>query len=196
MRHWLQGYGAILTTFDRRGLKAWRTRSDPATAALPYCAILWPALMRRFATILRTSGWANCAATSSGFTSLNCRLGGRDLAILRRIGPDSSSFWKSPNICSPDGQSCGCRRIWPARSPRSLEKASPCRRRITFLREDRLADGLAFVCAEAGVEMLPLPAMAEREPFRLAELYGPDLEGAARDVYGRDYTAFGFGNWR
>jgi hypothetical protein len=65
-----------------------------------------------------------------------------------------------------------------------------------LLREDRLAEGLAFVCAEAGVKMQPLPPPPEEHPFSLAAIYGADLEAAAREAYGRDYTAFGFGDWR
>lgn len=44
-----------------------------------------------------------------------------------------------------------------------------------LLREDRLAEGLAFVCAEAGVTMQPVPDVVERQPFALADLYGPNL---------------------
>ena len=44
--------------------------------------------------------------------------------------------------------------------------------------------------------LLPLPVPAEKEAFALADLYDRDLELAAREAYGRDYTAFGFGDWR
>ena len=37
---------------------------------------------------------------------------------------------------------------------------------------------------------------SEKEHFALADLYGPDIEAACREAYGRDYTAFGFGDWR
>jgi hypothetical protein len=63
------------------------------------------------------------------------------------------------------------------------------------LREDRLAEGLAFLCAEAGLPMNPLPPDNEGTRFDLASIYGPDMEKAARDAYGRDYTAYGFGDW-
>ncbi len=41
-------------------------------------------------------------------------------------------------------------------------------------------------------------AAADRQrPIRstLAAIYDPDMEKAARDAYGKDYTAYGFGNW-
>jgi hypothetical protein len=30
----------------------------------------------------------------------------------------------------------------------------------------------------------------------LVAIYGPDIEAAAREAYARDYTAYGFGNWK
>jgi hypothetical protein len=64
------------------------------------------------------------------------------------------------------------------------------------IREDRLAEGLAFLAAEAGVTP---PALATAEPaadFPLERIYGADLEEAAREAYARDYLGFGFGDWR
>lgn len=59
------------------------------------------------------------------------------------------------------------------------------------LREDRLAEGLAFAAAEAGV---PCPPLAPVPPPALP--YDAEIEAAAREAYGRDYTGFGFGNWQ
>lgn len=61
------------------------------------------------------------------------------------------------------------------------------------LREDRLAEGLAFLAAEVGVACPPAPVAPADE---LATIYDADLEAAARDAYGRDYMGFGFGDWR
>lgn len=63
------------------------------------------------------------------------------------------------------------------------------------LREDRLAEGLAHLCAEIGQPCPPLPALEEPSLKALAAIHGPDLEVAARDAYARDYAAFGFGDW-
>ncbi|MFN4172617.1 MAG: nodulation protein NodH [Pseudorhodobacter sp.] len=63
------------------------------------------------------------------------------------------------------------------------------------LREDRLAEGLAHLCAEIGQPCPPLPALEEPSLKALTAVHGPDLEAAARDAYARDYAAFGFGDW-
>lgn len=62
------------------------------------------------------------------------------------------------------------------------------------LREERLGEGLAFLCAELGIDCPPLPAPSEDD--LLARIYDDDLEAAARDAYARDFLAFGFSNWK
>ena len=60
------------------------------------------------------------------------------------------------------------------------------------LREDRLAEGLAYLAAEVGVDCPPVQTTAVTA---LAPLYNADVEAAARDAYTRDYMGFGFGDW-
>jgi LPS sulfotransferase NodH len=67
-----------------------------------------------------------------------------------------------------------------------------------LLREDRLAEGLAWLAREAGLAAPPpLPADAETGPGHpLAAIATSDHEAAAREAYGRDYQTFGFADWR
>lgn len=58
------------------------------------------------------------------------------------------------------------------------------------LRETRLAEGLAWVCADLGVAMPPLRAA---DPSGLDAVLDDEVEEAARDAYQRDYMGFGFG---
>lgn len=63
-----------------------------------------------------------------------------------------------------------------------------------LLREDRLAEGLASLAAEAGVaatSVSPDPAEAE-----LLSIWDETLESAATEAYARDYMGFGFTRWR
>ena len=60
------------------------------------------------------------------------------------------------------------------------------------LREDRLAEGLAYLAAEVGVDCPPVQCTAVTA---LAPLYNADVEAAARDAYTRDYMGFGFSDW-
>lgn len=63
------------------------------------------------------------------------------------------------------------------------------------VREDRLAQGLAFLADEAGV---PCPPPPPQDPAAaaLAAIHDPRLEAAAAEAYARDYAGFGFGPWR
>jgi LPS sulfotransferase NodH len=63
------------------------------------------------------------------------------------------------------------------------------------LRENRLAEGLAFLSEELG---LPPPPAPPPDPAHavLAELYDASLEEAAAAAYARDYMGFGFTAWR
>ena len=63
------------------------------------------------------------------------------------------------------------------------------------IREDRLAEGLAFLAAELGLPAQPAPAPAGAEAA-LAAIYDESLEVAAEQAYARDYAGFGFGRWR
>lgn len=63
------------------------------------------------------------------------------------------------------------------------------------LREDRLAQGLAFLAAEIGRAKPAVPA-ADSAAKALEAIYDDSLEDAASEAYARDYTGFGFGRWR
>ncbi|MBN8631931.1 MAG: nodulation protein NodH [Rhodobacterales bacterium] len=63
-----------------------------------------------------------------------------------------------------------------------------------LLREDRLAEGLAQLAAEAGLSppaVTPDPAGAA-----LLSIWDETLETAAAEAYARDYMGFGFPRWR
>ncbi len=64
------------------------------------------------------------------------------------------------------------------------------------IREDRLAEGLAQLCAQVdrAAPELP-PKQPSAAPVSLRAIYSPEIEAAAREVYAGDYAAFGFGDW-
>jgi LPS sulfotransferase NodH len=65
------------------------------------------------------------------------------------------------------------------------------------LREERLAEGLAFVAAEAGFTDAPaLPPRLDDIAQGLAAIHDVALEQAAEAAYRRDYLGLGFGRWK
>ncbi len=66
-----------------------------------------------------------------------------------------------------------------------------------ILREDELSEMLPVLARLAGHNAAPfMPETPPDAPFSLAEIYDPELEDLAADVYRRDYVMFGFGAWR
>lgn len=65
------------------------------------------------------------------------------------------------------------------------------------LREDRLAEGLAFLASDLGLgAAAPVPQEDAALAADLARIHDREIEEAARDAYQRDYQGFGFGRWR
>ncbi|MDP2083657.1 MAG: nodulation protein NodH [Gemmobacter sp.] len=65
-----------------------------------------------------------------------------------------------------------------------------------LIREDRLAEGLAWLAQETGASCPPLPPAPALIGHPLAAIITPDHEATAREAYARDYQMFGFGDWR
>ena len=65
-----------------------------------------------------------------------------------------------------------------------------------ILREDRLAADLLMLTEQVGITETPQLIPTEHAHHdRLVSIYDATIEEAAREAYGRDYEAFGFGNW-
>lgn len=194
IRKWLQGYGGLVTSFDRPALRKWREahpgqrsftvlRHPLVRAHAAWCDFLdkdWmpelrPYLKRVHKFELPPRGqkrFATEAEHRAGFMVF--------LELIKHIHAGRTELRTPPQLATQLATINGFSQV---QGPDFL------------LREDRLEAGLPFLCAEAGLEMAPLPPASETHPHDLAAIYGPDMEKAAREAYGRDYTAFGFGNW-
>ena len=193
VRKWLQLYGSVQTTFDRQSLKAWRAdrpghrsftvlRHPVARAYAAYCDFLTKEWMPELRPYLKRVHKFDLPGKGKLFTDIGAHRAGFVvfLELIKHIHAGRTELKTPPQFATQLATVTGFAQL---QSPDHL------------LREDRLAEGLAFVCAEAGVAMQDLPPDPESYQFPLAEVYGPDIEAAGRDAYGRDYAAFGFGNW-
>lgn len=194
MRQWLQSYGALIGDFDRQSLRKWKAahpgqrsftvlRHPVARAYAAYCDYLdreWmpelrPYLKRvhKFDLPPKGQGFATQDEHRAGFVVfldlIKHLLAGRtELRTPAQFATQGATITGFAQVQSPD----------------------------VLLREDRLEQGLAFLASETGIALNPLPAVPENHPFPLHTLYGPDIEAAAREAYGRDYTGFGFAAWQ
>jgi hypothetical protein len=194
IRKWLQGYGGLVTSFDRQSLRKWREgharqrsftvlRHPLERAHAAWCEFLdkeWMPELRPYLKRVHKfelppkgqKGFATAEEHRAGFLVF--------LELIKHIHAGRTELRTPPQLASQIATINGFAMV---QGPDFL------------LREDRLEEGLAFLCADAGLEMKALPGATESHPFDLASLYGPDIEKAAREAYGRDYTAYGFGNW-
>ena len=65
-----------------------------------------------------------------------------------------------------------------------------------LLREERLAEGLAFICETLGIAQNP--PLGETDPWRdlLTEIMDAEIEAEIAGAYRRDYLMFGFSPWQ
>jgi len=65
-----------------------------------------------------------------------------------------------------------------------------------ILREHRLEEDLAILASQIGKMTMPqVPDVTDPHEGLLRSIYDEEVEAAARSVYQRDYTAFGFGHY-
>lgn len=194
VRKWLQGYGGLITSFDRQSLRKWREgkpgqrsftvlRHPLARAHAAWCEFLdkeWMPELRPY--LKRVHRFELPPKAQKGFQTVEEHRAGFlvFLELIKHIHAGRTELRTPPQLASQLATVGGFAMV---QAPDFV------------LREDRLAEGLAFMCADAGVGMKPLPDSAELYPFELGAIYGPDIEAAAREAYGRDYTAYGFGDW-
>ncbi len=193
IKKWLQTYGALVQDFDRNSLRKWKAgnpgqrsftvvRHPLARAYSAYCDLLArdfmpelrPYLKRVHKFILppKGKGFETEAEFRHGFLVFlelaKYMLAGRtELRILPAFATQSALIHGFSQVQSPD----------------------------MLIREDRLAEGLAYLTADVGIPLSPPPQIKLNGPYDLAKLYGPDLEEAAQAAYSRDYIGFGFKPW-
>jgi hypothetical protein len=194
VRKWLQAFGAIENGFDRQTLRAWRDahpgqrsftvlRHPLARAHVAFSEFIakeWVPELRPYIKRVhkyqlppKGMGYASAAEYREGLVVF--------LELVKHILAGRTEL-KLPVQLATQGA--------------ILQGFASQQGPDMVLREDRLEAGLRHLCAEVGVDCPALPEVPDKTAFDLAEIYGPDLEAAARAAYGRDYTGFGFGDWK
>jgi len=64
-----------------------------------------------------------------------------------------------------------------------------------ILREHDLKRDLDRLAEDVGITSVALPESEADTPYTLADVYDPELETLAQDVYQRDYVMFGYQDW-
>lgn len=194
VRAWLEGFGKLITDFDRKSLKRWKDtqaghrsfavlRHPLARAHAAFCEFLARNQQPELRPYLAKFHWLLLPAPGKDFTSdADFRAAFLVfLGFLKRNLSGQTGLKVIPQFASQTAVLQGFAQLYPA---------------DIVLREDRLASGLAYLAAEVGLPWPAYTTQTKEMPVSLDAIYGPDLESAARDAYDRDYAGFGFGDWK
>ncbi len=193
IRKWLAGFGPMVPNFDRHSLRGWRAanpghrsftvlRHPLARAHSAYAEFLAQEWMPELRPYLRRVHKFNLPPKGQGFADpFEFRAGLLVfLDLIKHIAAGRTELHMPAQFATQFATLQGFGQL---QSPDHV------------LREDALESGLDFVLREVGIAGHDLPPEVETAQHPLADLYGPDLELAARAAYLRDYEAFGFADW-
>ena len=194
VRGWLQGFGTLTTDFDRKSLKRWKDtqtghrsfavlRHPLARAHAAFCEFLARNQQPDLRPYLAKFHWLPLPAPGKDFASPDDFRAAFlvFLNFLKRNLSGQTGLKVIPQFASQTALLQGFAQLYPA---------------DLILREEQIETGLAYLAAEVGRQSPVYTAQSPSPAVGLAEIYGPDLEAAAREAYDRDYAGFGFADWR
>ena len=189
---WLSRLGPVEGEFTQKTLRQWK-KAQPRHRAF---TVLRHPVARAFAAFqdqIVTGPFRDLRNQLEKVYKLPLPPPGQDYpdAAARRDGFVAFLGWLKLNLSGQTDQ-----RVDPHWASQSaiLQGFAQVQTPDLVLREERLAEGIAFLAAEVGLQDCPVIAAPAPDP-RLAALYDDRVEAAARDAYARDYLAFGFRDW-
>jgi len=201
IRRWLAGVGAkggggLTEGFSQKSLRAW-WRANPGHRGFTVLRHPVARAHRCFCDVIVTDRFAELRDILRDTYRLPlppaAQIAAMDLAAHRAAFAGFLRFLKA-NLAGQTG-------VWidPAWASQSAVIAgfSAFAAPDLIAREDRLAEDLGWLAEACGLVAPPLPDDPDDPaPFALAEVCDGTVEAAARAAYGRDYDAFGFGDWQ
>lgn len=191
---WLKGFGGVEGDFAQKTLRQWKK----ARAGHRSFTVLRHPVARAhdvFCNQILSGQFGQIRDQMEKLHKLNLPAPGKDYAdaAAHRAGFIGLLKWVKLNL---SGQTSTRVDAHWASQAAILQGFATFQGPDVVLREDRLAEGLAFLAAEVGKDALPLPAAATHGFTALSAIYDAEVEAAARDAYTRDYMSFGFADWR
>lgn len=185
IRAWLEQSGEVEDGFSQKTLRQWKRRHPGHRS---FTVLRHPLLRAHlaFCTLLEAPGLDETrrVLTKSYKLKLDDHVAGF-LAWLR---------WLKPHL---GGQtSLPVHPLWASQS-NMVQSISQIGVPDLLVREDRLAEDLAYLARSVELEAPAFSAPdPDTGPVRLADIWQPEMEKAAREAYPRDFLQFGFGDWR
>ncbi|MDP2083324.1 MAG: nodulation protein NodH [Pseudotabrizicola sp.] len=191
---WLKGFGEVEGDFAQKTLRQWK-KSRPGHRSFTVLRHPVARAHDAFCTQILSGSFAQIREQMVKIHKFDLPPSGTDYADTagHRAGFISFLKWVRLNL---SGQTSARVDAHWASQVAVLQGFATFQGPDLVLREDRLAEGLAFLAAEVGQEAPDLPTAPVHGFKPLADIYDAEVETAMREAYARDYVAFGFSDWR
>ncbi|KEO54461.1 nodulation protein NodH [Thioclava pacifica] len=194
IRDWLAQLGPLEESFSQKTLRQWKRRH---TGHRSFTVLRHP-LMRAHLAFSAVLNWDNMLETRAVLRQSYklpipaegdaIAFGAYAEALIAFLG------WLKSNLANQT--SLPVNALWATQSAQ-LQGIAQFALPDMLLREDRLTEDLAFLAHSAGIEAPEFAQIdGDTAPIKLADIWTPDLEAAARETYTRDMMQFGFGPWK
>ncbi len=193
VRDWLAGLGrgGLVTDFVQKSLRQWKKSNIPHRS---FTVLRHPVARAHAAFVAQVlnGGWPDLHQVLVKTYKID--LGKRGTTLM--VDAHRAAFlgflrWVKLNLSGQTGQKVDAHF---ATQSAVLQGFAGFHGPDAVLREERLAEGLAWLSAEVGLPGGPTP-VASSDPL-LEQIYDATVEAAVRDAYNRDYMGLGFGPWR
>lgn len=191
---WLNGFGGIEGEFSQKTLRQWK-RARPNHRSFTVLRHPVARAHDAFCAQILAGGLGQIREQMVKIHKLDLPAPGKDYAdaAAHRAGFIGFLKWVRLNL---SGQTSARVDAHWASQAAVLQGFAAFQGPDLVIREERLAEGLAFLAAEVGCDA-PVVRSGKTHGFAaLGVIYDAQVEAAARDAYGRDYIAFGFSDWR
>lgn len=191
---WLNGLGGIEGEFAQKTLRQWK-KARPNHRSFTVLRHPVARAHEAFCTQILAGGLGQIREQMVKIHKLDLPAPGKDYAdaAAHRAGFIGFLKWVRLNL---SGQTSARVDAHWASQAAVLQGFAAFQGPDLVIREERLAEGLAFLAAEVGCDAPVVPSGKTHGFAALGVIYDAQVEAAARDAYGRDYIAFGFSDWR
>ncbi|MFN7225057.1 MAG: nodulation protein NodH [Paracoccaceae bacterium] len=191
---WLEEFGGIEGDFVQKTLRHWK-KARPGHRSFTVLRHPVPRAHEVFCTLILSGQFAKIRDQMQKIHKLALPPSGTDYAdsAAHRAGFLGFLKWVKMTLSGQTGTRVDAH--WASQAA-VLQGFATFQGPDLVLREDRLAQGLAFLASEVGHTPPALPVASDHGFTPLSAIYDAEIEAAARDAYARDYMAFGFSDWR
>lgn len=193
IRNWLSGFGALIEGFEQKALRQWK-RDTPGHRA--FTVVRHPLLRAHvaFQTEIVSGRLADHRRTLIRAYKAALPEPGRPFADAEAERAAFLVFLNYARLATLGQTGLRVDPNWASQTA-IVQGFAGFQPLDLILREDRLAEGLAYLASEVGRDASASPP-PDPAAAALSAIWSEEIEAAAADAYARDYQGFGFDRWK